>query len=285
MENLVEVSHLSKAFSGQEVISDISFTLSGGQVLGLLGHNGAGKSTLIKILLGTLHYDGEVALLGLTPEKHRTKIMERVAYISDVSSLPSWMTIKQIINYMKGVHPQFDADRAKSYLQNTELKLQMKIVQLSKGMKVQLNLALVMATDAQILILDEPTLGLDLIYRETFYHDIQSWVQKHNRSMIIASHEVSEIEHLLTDVLVLKSGDVVLQGALDSLYEQYISISIPHENREKAEQYCPIYAKEEKGHTLMLFNNESSEALMALGQVSKTRLSDLFLAKQLGLNA
>ncbi|MGF1689747.1 ABC transporter ATP-binding protein [Photobacterium kagoshimensis] len=285
MENLVEVSRLSKAFNDHTAITDISFTLSCGQVLGLLGHNGAGKSTLINTLLGTLHYEGNVSLLGLAPEKHRAKVMEKVAYISDVSALPSWMTIKQIINYMKGVHPQFDADKAKSYLLDTELKLRMKIAQLSKGMKVQLHLALVMATDAQVLILDEPTLGLDLIYRERFYRDIKLWVQQNHRAMIIASHEVSEIEHLITDVLVLKSGEVVLQGSLDSLYAQYTSIRIPHENREKAEQYSPIYIKEDKGQAVMLFNDESSEALFGLGQVFQTRLSDLFLAKQLGLSA
>ncbi|MGF1786984.1 ABC transporter ATP-binding protein [Photobacterium swingsii] len=285
MENLVEVSRLSKAFNNHKAIADISFTLSSGQVLGLLGHNGAGKSTLINTLLGTLHYDGDVSLLGLAPEKHRSKVMEKVAYIYDVNSLPCWMTIKQIINYMKGVHPQFDADKAKSYLSNTELKLRMKIAQLSKGMKVQLHLALVMATDVQVLILDEPTLGLDLIYRETFYRDITLWVQQSHRSVIIASHEVSEIEHLLTDVLVLKSGKVVLQGSLDSIYAQYTSICIPQENREKAEQYSPIYIKEEKEHTLMLFNDVSSEALLELGQVLNTRLSDLFLAKQLGFTA
>ena len=218
---LVHVENISKSYSNsnqnQQALSDISFDLKAGQVLGLLGHNGAGKSTLISALLGAHRYQGEIRINGLHPIDQHAELMQHLAYISDVNVLPEWMNVKQLLKYTSGVHPSFDIDKATSVLNNTNIKLNSKIKTLSKGMKVQVHLAMVIATDTKILILDEPTLGLDLLYRDTFYQHLTTWFNAGERCLIIASHEVSEIEHLLTDVLILKQGKVVKQGSMDNI--------------------------------------------------------------------
>lgn len=195
----ISAQHISKAYQNNEVLSDISFELKSGQVLGLLGHNGAGKSTLIKAILGMHNHSGELTIFGLSPQKQRAKIVERLGYISDVAVLPEWMTVKQVMKYVQGVHPRYDQQKMTAYLAQTNISLKSKIAALSKGMKVQLHLALVMSTDVNVLILDEPTLGLDLMYRETFYRYLMEWFHEGERALIIASHEVDEITHMLTE--------------------------------------------------------------------------------------
>ena len=218
---LVHVENISKSYSNsnqnQQALSDISFDLKAGQVLGLLGHNGAGKSTLISALLGAHRYQGEIRINGLHPIDQHAELMQHLAYISDVNVLPEWMNVKQLLKYTSGVHPSFDIDKATSVLNNTNIKLNSKIKTLSKGMKVQVHLAIVIATDTKILILDEPTLGLDLLYRDTFYQHLITWFNAGERCLIIASNEVSEIEHLLTDVLILKQGKIVKQDSMDNI--------------------------------------------------------------------
>ncbi|PQJ84914.1 ABC transporter ATP-binding protein [Aliivibrio sifiae] len=218
---LVHVKNVSKCYSNsnqnQQALSDINFNLQAGQVLGLLGHNGAGKSTLINALLGTHRYQGEISINGLHPIDQHAELMQHLAYISDVNVLPEWMSVKQLLKYTSGIHPSFNIDKAKSVLSNTNITLNRKIKTLSKGMKVQVHLAIVIATDTKVLILDEPTLGLDLLYRDTFYQHLVTWFNAGERCLIIASHEVSEIEHLLTDVLILKQGKVVKQEKMNNI--------------------------------------------------------------------
>lgn len=221
MTSLVHVRNVSKHYSdsnkNQQALSDISFDLKAGQVLGLLGHNGAGKSTLINALLGAHRYDGEISINGLHPIDQHAKLMQHLAYISDVNVLPEWMSVKQLLKYTSGIHPSFDINKATSVLSNTNIKLNSKISSLSKGMKVQVHLAIVIATDTKVLILDEPTLGLDLLYRDTFYQHLTTWFNAGERCLIIASHEVAEIEHLLTDVLILKQGKCVKKETMDNI--------------------------------------------------------------------
>ncbi|MUI54658.1 ATP-binding cassette domain-containing protein [Aliivibrio fischeri] len=213
MNPIITVNGVSKHYpdsnQAQQALDNISFTLSSGQVLGLLGHNGAGKSTLINALLGAHRYSGNITINGLDPIENHAELMKHLAYISDVNVLPEWMTIKQILTYTSGVHPCFDIHKALSVLEKTNIKLSSKIGGLSKGMKVQVHLALVIATNVKVLILDEPTLGLDLLYRDSFYSNLMEWFNQGDRCLIIASHEVSEIEKLLTDVLILKQGNCV----------------------------------------------------------------------------
>ncbi|KJG03315.1 ABC transporter ATP-binding protein [Photobacterium angustum] len=276
----ISAQHISKAYQNNEVLSDVSFELKSGQVLGLLGHNGAGKSTLIKAMLGMHNHSGELIIFGLEPQKQRAKIVERLGYISDVAVLPEWMTVKQVMKYVQGVHPRYDQQKMTAYLAQTNISLKSKIAALSKGMKVQLHLALVMSTDVNVLILDEPTLGLDLMYRETFYRYLMEWFHEGERALIIASHEVDEIAHMLTDVLVLKEGRTVLQGQLNDLSERFNILSVDEQHIEQAKKLKPISCKVGLGQHRLLFENVPPTELAMLGTVTKPSLADIFIAKQ-----
>lgn len=276
----ISAQHISKAYQNNEVLSDISFELKSGQVLGLLGHNGAGKSTLIKAMLGMHNHGGELTIFGFEPQKQRAKIVERLGYISDVAVLPEWMTVKQVMKYVQGVHPRYDQQKMAAYLAQTNISLKSKIAALSKGMKVQLHLALVMSTDVNVLILDEPTLGLDLMYRETFYRYLMEWFHDGERALIIASHEVDEIAHMLTDVLVLKKGRSVLQGQLSDLSERFNILSVDDQHIDQAKKLKPISCKAGLGQHRLLFENISPTELAMLGTVTKPSLADIFIAKQ-----
>lgn len=281
MEVLIKAEKLSKSYRQQKALSNISFELKAGQVLGLLGHNGAGKSTLIKSILGAQDYTGEMSIFGLNPQKDRAQIVSQLAYISDVAVLPEWMKVSQLIKYTAGVHPHFDRKKMDEFLSKTDIKNKSKIGSLSKGMKVQLHLALVMSTDAKVLILDEPTLGLDLIYRDTFYRYLMEWFHDGDRALIIASHEVSEIQHLLTDVLMLRKGEVVLQAPLADIEDNYIAVTVEQANLSSAEALSPIYEKSGLGQHYLLFENIERELLVPLGKLSQPNLADIFIAKQL----
>ncbi len=247
MDAIVSVNQVSKKYRKQgETLHEISFDLRHGQVLGLLGHNGAGKSTLINAILGAHDYQGTIRINGYEPIKQRHKIMQNLAYISDVNVLPEWMTVEQLLCYTEGVHFGFDRQKANTILRQTDVQPRTRIKALSKGMKVQLHLAIVIATNTQILILDEPTLGLDLIYRETFYHNLLGWFQDGERILIIASHEVSEIEHLLTDVIILKHGQPVLQKSMNMIYKDYFMLDASDKYQPQIEAMNPLSSKKGK---------------------------------------
>ncbi|WP_038173433.1 ABC transporter ATP-binding protein [Vibrio pacinii] len=285
MSVLIDVRQVSKQYSGgskqqREALKDISFELKAGQVLGLLGHNGAGKSTLIKSLLGAHHYQGEISVLGLEPVTQRAKVMQHLAYISDVNVLPEWMTVQQLLRYTSGVHPSFDVSKANSVLEKTDIRLNSKIKSLSKGMKVQLHLAIVISTDTKVLILDEPTLGLDLVYRDTFYRHLLEWFHDGERALIIASHEVSEIEHLLTDVLILKHGQVVLQSDMDSLAQDYVVVETSDDHHAGIEALKPLSRERGLGSTRWLLHAAQIDQLDGINKIYNVKLADLFLALQ-----
>ncbi|UPQ89467.1 ABC transporter ATP-binding protein [Vibrio sinaloensis] len=284
MSVLIEASQVSKQYSGrdkqQQALKNISFELKAGQVLGLLGHNGAGKSTLIKSLLGAQSYQGQIAILGLEPHAHRAQVMQHLSYISDVNVLPEWMTVQQLLRYTSGVHPSFDLTKAKSVLAQTDIKLGSKIKSLSKGMKVQLHLAVVISTDTQVLILDEPTLGLDLVYRDTFYRHLLEWFHDGERALIIASHEVSEIEHLLTDVLILKHGQAVLQSPMENLAQKYVIVETRTENDAEIAALQPLSRESGLGTTRWLLDAQDAEKIDQVEKIYNVKLADLFLALQ-----
>ncbi|AIW15576.1 ABC transporter ATP-binding protein [Vibrio tubiashii] len=285
MSVLIEARQVTKHYSGRakeqgEAIKNISFELKAGQVLGLLGHNGAGKSTLIKSLLGAHDYQGDIQVLGLEPISQRAKVMEHLSYISDVNVLPDWMTVRQILRYTAGVHPSFDVNKARAVLEKTDIKLNSKIKSLSKGMKVQLHLAIVISTDTKVLILDEPTLGLDLVYRDTFYRHLLEWFHDGERALIIASHEVSEIEHLLTDVLILKHGQAVLQSSMENIAEDYVIVETTDEQRAQMEALKPLSSERALGSTRWLIRSEQAQQLDSVDKIYNVKLADLFLALQ-----
>ncbi|WP_082301501.1 ABC transporter ATP-binding protein [Photobacterium iliopiscarium] len=279
-EPFIKAQHITKSYHDKKALENISFSLSSGQVLGLLGHNGAGKSTLIKTLLGMHSCTGTLSIFNLTPEKSREKIVKHLAYISDAESLPEWMTVKQLMAYTMGVHPRFEQQKMQQYLAQTKININSKIKTLSKGMKVQLHLALVMSTNVNVLILDEPTLGLDLMYRSTFYRTLMAWFSEGDRALIIASHEVNEIAHLLTDVLVLKNGQVVLQASLSSLETEFTILSVNEENIVAAKQLKPLTVNCQLGQYRLLFEGVENAKLALLGDISQPSLADIFLAKQ-----
>ena len=279
-EPFIKAQHITKSYHDKKALENISFSLSSGQVLGLLGHNGAGKSTLIKTLLGMHSCTGTLSIFNLTPEKSREKIVKHLAYISDAESLPEWMTVKKLMAYTMGVHPRFEQQKMQQYLAQTKININSKIKTLSKGMKVQLHLALVMSTNVNVLILDEPTLGLDLMYRSTFYRTLMAWFSEGDRALIIASHEVNEIAHLLTDVLVLKNGQVVLQASLSSLETEFTILSVNEENIVAAKQLKPLTVNCQLGQYRLLFEGVENAKLALLGDISQPSLADIFLAKQ-----
>ncbi|MEC6795532.1 ABC transporter ATP-binding protein [Photobacterium sp. S4TG1] len=279
-EPFIKAQHITKSYHDKKALENISFSLSSGQVMGLLGHNGAGKSTLIKTLLGMHTCTGTLSIFNLSPEKSREKIVEHLAYISDAASLPEWMTVRQLMAYTSGVHPRFEQQKMEHYLAQTKISLNSKIKTLSKGMKVQLHLALVMATNVNVLILDEPTLGLDLMYRSTFYRTLMAWFTEGERALIIASHEVNEIAHLLTDVLVLKNGQAVLQASLSSLASEFTILSVNEEHIAAAKQLNPLTINAQLGQYRLLFEGVDAAQLALLGDISQPSLADIFLAKQ-----
>ncbi len=287
MMPVVRVQHLSKNYSGRqsgqgEALNDISFQLESGQVLGLLGHNGAGKSTLIKSLLGAQRYQGEIEINGYEPLSQRAQLMKGVACISDVSVLPDWMRVEQLLEYIAGVHPKFDSLQAQQFLAKTDITLASKVGRLSKGMKVQLHLAVVIATDVNVLILDEPTLGLDLVYRDTFYRHLLQWLQEGERTLIVASHEVQEIEHLLTDVLILKQGNAVWQSAVDDIQHSLFVLDASDEHKAELLACQPLYVEQGLGSSKWLLKRSYLEQVSSLGRVLPAGLTELFLALQKG---
>ncbi|OIQ25873.1 ABC transporter ATP-binding protein [uncultured Vibrio sp.] len=286
MSALVSIKNVSKTYNKKkyskqgDALHNVSFDLHAGQVLGLLGHNGAGKSTLINALLGAHEYQGSIHVNGFEPIKQRDKIMQSLSYISDVNVLPGWMTVSQLLDYTEGVHPSFNRNKADDLIKQTDIKPRARIKSLSKGMKVQLHLAIVIATNTQILILDEPTLGLDLVYRETFYRHLLEWFHDGERALIIASHEVSEIEHLLTDVLILKHGSPVLQASMEAVSDDYFILDASDDHRSAIEAMNPLSSQKGLGTTKWLLSSQYLDQAEGLGDTLTVKLADLFLALQ-----
>ncbi|MCL9781694.1 ABC transporter ATP-binding protein [Vibrio sp. S4M6] len=289
MSVLVEASGVSKQYkhsSNHEewAIKNVNFQLHAGQVMGLLGHNGAGKSTLIHSLLGAQYYQGDIKIMGMEPLSKRAEVMKSLAYISDGSHLPNWMTVQQILKYTSGVNPSFKIGNAKRLLADTKVTLKSKVGALSKGMKVQLHLAIILSTDVRILVLDEPTLGLDLMYRDVFYRQLLHWFQQSEKALIIASHEVDEIESLLTDVLILKNGQVVLSEPMSDLKHKYAVIDVANEYSAQIEQALnPIYSRPHLAHTEWVIESNKLAHFEPILAKRDAVLSDIFLAFQQGV--
>lgn len=224
----ISVSHLSKAYGATTAVNDLSFTVYPGQVLGVLGANGSGKTTTLKALLGLIEHQGDVKILGLDTRSERTKMLKHVAFISDTNTLPTWMTALQAIEVMNDLHPNFNANQAIASLQKTTIAPTTKIKDMSKGMVVQLHLALVLAVNASVLILDEPTLGLDILYRRHFYDTLINEYMTEDRTIVITTHQLEEFENLLTDILLIKNGKSLLNTSVDNVHNNYVWVEGVH---------------------------------------------------------
>ena len=277
MSAMVSISGLQKSYKNKQVLNDVNLTLSAGQILGLVGPNGAGKTTCLQALLGLISYDGNIDVLGYNPRKNREKMLADVAYIADVAVLPKWIKVSQALTYMQGVHPNFNRQKAEAFLAKTNIPATAKVKTLSKGMVTQLHLALILAVDAKILILDEPTLGLDILTRRQFYtHLLEDFYDK-DKCIIVTTHQIEEIEHILTDVAFIREGKIVLNQSVDDIRIRFKLVAVDNEHFELAKTYNPLFTTSMMGITSMLFDNAAPEVLATLGKVSSPTLADIFV--------
>jgi ABC-2 type transport system ATP-binding protein len=282
MTSVIEASGVSKSYGSFEALKGVSFSIPMGRIVGVIGANGAGKSTLLNAILGLSKYDGELSVLGLDPNTDRDELMEDVCFISDVATLPRWMKVSDVLNFVEGVHSKFSRDKAMDYLARTKIPLDKKVKALSKGMVTQLHLAVVMSIDAKLLVLDEPTLGLDIIFRKNFYEALLTDFFDHERTILITTHQVEEIESILTDAMFIRDGEMVMYRSMEELAETVHMVVVDDEHKEAAAALGPIYTKSVMGmHTYMYDGVDRSE-LKKLGEPKHVGLADLFVAKMTG---
>ena len=275
---VVRARGIKKKYSDNNALNGLDLDLYQGQILGLIGPNGAGKSTFLHAVLGLLKSEGSLEVMGLEPFKNRHQLLKKVCSITDVAVLPKWMTVEQMLEYVEGVHPEFDPKKARSILSKTNIKNKSKIRTLSRGMIVQLHLAIIMAIDAELLVLDEPTLGLDLVYRKEFYSRLIEDYFDGNKTILISTHQVEEIEGVLTDVVFLDKGQAVMNESIDSLNQRFLELRPNADNNEKAKALNPINIRTELGRTVFLYENIDIEKLSSLGEVRPPFIADLFVA-------
>jgi ABC-2 type transport system ATP-binding protein len=278
MSSIVKARNISKSYSGFPALSSVNFDIQKGSIVGLIGPNGAGKTTTLKSLLGLCSFEGDLEVLGCDPRHGRHHLMERVCFIADVGILPGWMKVNQVVEFVKGVHPKFNEKRAWELLDTTAIPFDKKIKNLSKGMITQLHLALVMSINVELLVLDEPTLGLDILYRKEFYNRLLNDYFDSERSIIISTHQVEEIEALLSHLLFIDQGEIVLDSPMDELAEKYVEVLVNSDDVDKALQLNPIYQREMLGRKGMLFRDVNRDELAGLGELQVPSVSDLFVA-------
>jgi len=283
---VVSARGLRKAYKNKLALDDTAFEIPAGRIVGLIGPNGAGKTTALKAILGLIPFDGELRVLGRDPRTERDELMRDVCFIADVAVLPRWIRVKEAIEFVAGVHPRFDRAKCERFLAHTQLKPQMRVRELSKGMIVQLHLALVMAIDAKLLVLDEPTLGLDILYRKQFYQRLLEDYFDEEKTILVTTHQVEEIEHILTDVMFIRDGKVVLNNDMETLGERFTEVMINGERAGDARALKPIDERALPfGKTVMLFDGVPREQLAGLGETRTPGLADLFVATMKGTYA
>lgn len=282
MTSLVSARNVSKSYGTVQAVDDVSFDIEKGRIMGLIGPNGAGKTTLLKALLGLTDCQGSLSVLGLDPFRQRKELMKNICFIADVAVLPRWIKVSQLLDFLTSVHPQFSRARAEELLTHTNIKKDSKVRELSKGMVTQLHLSIITAIDAKLLVLDEPTLGLDIIFRKEFYSNLLSDYFDEERTIIITTHQVEEIENLLTDIMFINDGKIVLDASMEEVPEQFVELMASPEGADKAKQFNPIYEREVFGKKVMTFEGVSREQLQDLGDLRTPDIADLFVAKVKG---
>ena len=282
MNAVISAKGLSKRYGKQVAVDNISFDIPAGRIVGLIGPNGSGKTTTLKAALGLVPYDGELSVLGLDPRTQRDALMQDVCFIADVAILPRWLKVGDAIDFVEGVHPRFSREKAERYLAHTKLNKNMKVKAMSKGMVVQLHLALVMAIDARLLVLDEPTLGLDIMYRKQFYQNLLEDYFDEGKTIVITTHQVEEIEHILTDLMFINDGKIVLSASMDEVGERYTELMVSADKVGAAKALGPIDQRSVFGKSVMLFDGANREQLAALGETRNISVADLFVATMKG---
>jgi ABC-2 type transport system ATP-binding protein len=282
MTTIIEARGLSKSYGGTRALDGVNFSIEAGRIVGLIGPNGAGKTTALKAILGLTPFEGELRVLGKDPARDRDSLMREVCFIADVAVLPKWLRVSQALDYIAGVHPRFERARAEEFLSKTDIKLKQRVRELSKGMVTQLHLALILAIDARLLVLDEPTLGLDLLYRRQFYDTLVNDYFDKERTILLTTHQVEEIENLLTDVIFIQRGHIALDTAVEGLAERYVQLNVRPDQVGRARELKPFYEREIFGRIAMFFEGRNTEELVPLGEIRTPSIADLFVAKMQG---
>jgi ABC-2 type transport system ATP-binding protein len=286
MTALISASHLSKSYDGKtKAVDDVSFEIPAGRIIGLIGPNGSGKTTALKAILGLSTFDGDLKVLGFDPRTQRDELMNEVCFIADVAVLPRWIKVKEVVDFVAGTHPKFNRAKCEAYLAHTKLKPNMKVKQMSKGMIVQLHLSLVMAIDAKLLVLDEPTLGLDILYRKQFYQNLLEDYFDEEKTIIVTTHQVEEIEHILSDLMFIRDGKIVMSATMDELAERFTEVMVSQEHQAAAKSLNPIDERQVFGKSVFLFDGVPRKDLNQLGETRNVGIADLFVATMKGTYA
>ena len=282
---IVHARNLSKVYGATRALDHVSFDIEPGRIVGLIGPNGAGKTTALKAILGLVDFEGELSVLGFDPRKQRAELMEHVCFIADVAVLPRWIKVAEAIEFVAGVHPRFSRAKCDAFLAKTKIEPQMRVRELSKGMIVQLHLALVMAIDAKLLVLDEPTLGLDILYRKEFYETLLNDYFDHEKTILVTTHQVEEIERILTDLIFIRDGRIVLDASMDAVAERYAEVMVGPDKADAARALKPLSERQIFGKSIFLFDGIDHARLAALGELHKPSVADLFVATMKGTYA
>jgi len=274
----IEARGLRKVFGTTVALDKVDLRVEEGRILGLIGPNGAGKTTALNAILGLTSYEGQLTVLGRDPWNAREQLMRDVSFIADVAVLPRWIRVSQLLDYVAGVHPRFDRAKAESFLARTEIKPTSKVRQLSKGMVAQLHLALVMAIDARLLVLDEPTLGLDILYRKQFYDTLLNDYFDRSRTIVVTTHQVEEVQDVLTDLMFINRGRIVLECSMEEFESRYAEVMVHPDHIEGARSLKPLHERQVFGRSVLLFDHVDRGQLAALGDVRTHSIADLFVA-------
>ena len=275
---VIKATGVKKRYEDNYALDGIDIEVNSGQILGFIGPNGAGKSTFLQSVLGLINTEGNLEVLGLDPRKDRHKLLKEVCSITDVAVLPKWMTVDQVINYVDGVHPGFDLKKCLAILSRTNIKRSSKIKTLSRGMVVQLHLSIVMSIDAKLLVLDEPTLGLDLVYRKEFYSQLIEDYYDGDKTILISTHQVEEIEGVLSNAIFMNQGRIVMQDSIESINKKFLELRPTQDSIERAKSLRPIHSRMELGREVFLYEDTEQDKLSEIGEVRPPIIADLFMA-------
>jgi ABC-2 type transport system ATP-binding protein len=278
MSAAIHARGLSKRYGSFRAVDAVDLDIQPGRIVGLIGPNGAGKTTALKAVLGLTDFDGELKVLGLDPRRQRSELMNQVCFIADVAVLPRWARVWQLVEFVEAVHPRFSREKCETFLERTKISTQHRVKELSKGMVVQLHLALIMAIDAKLLVLDEPTLGLDILYRKAFYQDLLNDYFDEHKTIVITTHQVEEVEHILTDLIFIKDGRIALSASMDEVGERFAEVMVKPERAEQARALGPLHERQVFGRHIFLFDGLDQPKLEALGEIHKPSVADIFVA-------
>jgi ABC-2 type transport system ATP-binding protein len=282
MAPLIETRNLCKKYGSHVALDNVNLSIEAGRIVGLIGPNGAGKTSALRAMLGLTTYQGELRVLGREPFRERTALMNEACFIADVAVLPSWLRVDQAVDYVAGVHPRFRRDRALGFLAKAQITGKRRMRELSKGMKTQVHLALTMAIDAKLLVLDEPTLGLDILARRSFYDALVNDYMDETRTIVITTHQVEEVENLLTDAIFIDKGRIVLDSSLEDIAKRFCAVIVAADKLEAARALKPFYERQLLGKTVLYFEAMTREQLSEFGELHTPSVADLFVAKLSG---